>query len=90
MARNFSTGIAGEIYRGGGSLLQDEEFTPFVDAYRAQLRTAGSEVAKTGKISAETTRLLEQPLIPAPNFPDIFVTNANAYMDQMIEGKKKP
>ncbi len=90
MARNFLTGIAGEIYRGGGSLLQDEEFTPFVDAYLAHVRTAGSEVAKTGKISAETTRMLEQPLIPAPNFADIFVTNANAYMDQMIEGKKKP
>lgn len=89
MARNFSTDIAGEIYRGAGCLLQDENTKPFVDTYTALLRTAGSEFAKTGKLSDETIRRLEQPLIPAPNFADIFVTNANAYMDQLIAANRK-
>ena len=89
MARNFSTDVAGEIYRGGGALLQDEELKPFVDAYKMLLRAAGTEFAKTGKISPETLRRLEEPLIPAPDFTDIFVANANAFMDQMIGANRK-
>lgn len=89
MARNFQTEIAGEIYRGGGSLLQDEELKPLVDAYKSLLRIAGSEVAKNGKISAEISRRLEQPLIPAPNFADIFIANANVFMDRMIEANRR-
>ncbi len=89
MARNFKTEIAGEIYRGGGSLLQVEEMKPMVDTYKVLLRTAGTEIVKNGKISSETTRLLEQPLIPAPEYVDIFLSNANAYMDHMIDLNRK-
>ena len=89
MARNFSTEVAGEIYRGWGSSLQDNELKPHVDAYKGLLRTAGMEFAKTGKLSAETARRLEEPLIPAPNYAEIFISNANAYMDQMIEANRK-
>lgn len=89
MARNFSTDVAGEIYRGGGSLLQEEELKPLVDAYKVVLRTAGSELVKDGKLSPETIRRLEEPLIPAPNYAEIFLSNANAFMDQMIEAHRK-
>jgi multimeric flavodoxin WrbA len=89
MARNFGTEIAGEIYRGGGSLLQEEELKPMVDAYKVLLRTAGTEIVENGNLSPETTRRLEQPLIPAPDYVDIFLSNANAYMDQMIEVNRK-
>ncbi|MDD1708163.1 MAG: flavodoxin family protein [Methanoregulaceae archaeon] len=89
MARNFDTEIVGEIYRGGGSLLQEEELKPWIDAYKVQLRKAGWEIVKEGKISPLTTRNLEQPLIPAPDYVDIYVKNANAYMDRMIEVNRK-
>jgi multimeric flavodoxin WrbA len=89
MARNYQTEFIGEIYRGAGALLQDEELMPFAEAYRMLLKKAGSEVVKVGKISMETHHKLEQPLIPAPNFVDIFLTNANAYMDIMIEANRK-
>ncbi|MCP1716362.1 multimeric flavodoxin WrbA [Methanocalculus alkaliphilus] len=84
MARNFLTECVGEIYRGGGSLLQDDEMKPLIDEYRALVRKAGFEFVKDGKISSDTSLLLEQPLIPAPDYVDIFIRNVNAYVDQMI------
>ncbi len=33
MARNYHTEFVGEIYRGAGALLQDEDLKPFVDAH---------------------------------------------------------
>jgi multimeric flavodoxin WrbA len=89
MARNYQTDFVGEIYRGAGALLQDEELKPFADAYKGLLRKAGTEIVKEGNISKETSHQLEQPLIPAPNFVDMFIANANAYMDQMIAANRK-
>jgi multimeric flavodoxin WrbA len=89
MARNYQTEFVGEIYRGAGALLQDEELKPFADAYLGLLGKAGIEIVKNGKISIETSTQLEQPLIPAPDFVDIFLTNANAYMDHMIASNRK-
>lgn len=89
LARNFDTELAGEIYRGGGSLLQEEELKPWIDAYKMQLRKAGWEVVKEGKISPDTTFRLELPLIPAPEYVDMFIKNANLYMDRMIEINRK-
>ncbi len=89
MARNYHTEFVGEIYRGAGSLLQDEEMGPLVDAYRGLLRKAGTEVVNAGRISPETSDHLEQPLIPAPEYVDIFLLNANAYMDQVIAANRK-
>jgi multimeric flavodoxin WrbA len=89
MARNYHTQFVGEIYRGAGSLLQEEQLKPLIDSYRMVLRTAGAEIVKDGKISPATSQKLEQPLIPAPDYADIFIANANAYMDQMIEANRK-
>ena len=89
MARNYNTRFAGEIYRGAGSLLQEEELKPFIDAYKGLLREAGAEVVRNGKISKGTNERLEQPLIPSPEYVNIFVENANAYMDRMLEENQK-
>jgi multimeric flavodoxin WrbA len=89
MARNYRTEFIGEIYRGAGSLLQESEMAPFVDPYRALLRAAGSELVRVGRISEETSRQLEQPLIPAPGFIDLYISQANAYMDRMIADARK-
>ncbi len=89
MARNFDTELAGEIYRGGGSLLQEEALKPWIDANKLQLRKAGWEIVKRGKISPETTLRLELPLIPDPGYVDLFIKNAKEFIDQMIEINRK-
>lgn len=89
MARNYHTGFVGEIYRGAGSLLQDEELRPFVDAYRDLLRLAGAEVVREGRISPKTAQRLEEPLIPAPDYIDTFLVNANAFMDGAITANRR-
>ncbi|HNX18495.1 MAG TPA: flavodoxin family protein [Methanoregula sp.] len=89
MARNYNTTFAGEIYRGAGSLLQEEELKPFIDAYKGLLREAGAEVVRDGKISKNTSEKLELPLIPSPDYVNIFIENANAYMDKILEENQK-
>ena len=89
MARNYHTEVIGEVYRGAGVLLQDERFKPLVEDYKDLLRKAGAEIVSTGRISPETGRLLEQPLIPAPDYADIFLSNANAYVDQIIAANRR-
>lgn len=85
MARNYHTTFAGEIYRGAGSLLQEEDLKPLIEAYKNVLRDAGAEVVRDKKISRATSERLEQPLIPSPDYVDIFIKEANAYMDRMLE-----
>lgn len=89
MARNFKTELIGEIYRGGGSLLRDEEMQPLIDTYRGLLCRTGAEIVQQGCISPETTLQLEQPLIPVSDYVDLYITNVNAYMDQMIAENRK-
>jgi len=66
LARNMGTELIAEIYRGGGSLLLNPELAlqTVQEGYKALLQTAGREIATTGALSAETTRKLEEPLIP--------------------------
>lgn len=89
MERNFHTEFVGEIYRGGGEMLQEEELKSLVDAYKKRLWNAGAELVKNGKISSETGSLLEQPLIPSPDYVDIILTNMNAYIDEALAAIRK-
>ncbi|MDD2252752.1 MULTISPECIES: flavodoxin family protein [unclassified Methanoculleus] len=89
MARNYHTEFVGEIYRGMGSLLQEEELRPLIDAYRGLLGMAGAEVVINGRISPETGQRLEEPLIPAPDYVDIFLSNVNAYMEEGIAANRR-
>jgi len=89
LARNYQTEFIGEIYRGAGALLQTQEMKSITDQYLKLLHKSGSEVVNGGRISTQTSRELDQPLIPDPNYVDIFITNANAFMDNMINEYKK-
>jgi hypothetical protein len=44
---------------------------------------------KNGKISSETGSLLEQPLIPSPDYVDIILTNMSAYIDEALAAIQK-
>jgi multimeric flavodoxin WrbA len=89
MARNYHTEFAGEIYRGAGIWLQEEELKPLVEAYTQELRNAGAEVVRTGRLSPETSARLEQPLIPSPDYVDVYLENMNAYMDGALAEIRK-
>ena len=85
MARTMHTEVVGEIYRGAAGLLllsrEELQFRDVVDEYKKLLRTAGEELARTGRIGPETTERLEQPLIDH----DQYVEYANNIWDEMLE-----
>ena len=68
-------------------LLQEPAFAPFVRQYTDLLKTAGKEIVVSNRLSEATRARLEEPLVPAPDFVDQFVTNANAYVDAVLSGK---
>lgn len=85
MARNLGWSIMGEVYRAGGALLtsKDENTIPFIDKYKQLLKKAGIEAVEQGRISEETSAELEKPLLPIPNFTDVFFRRVNQICDEM-------
>ncbi len=81
MARNMSSKVAFEIYRGMGELLSADSLflKPIVWNYLRHVKHAGSEVVKTGGISEATMQKLEEPLIPEEKY----IAEANKYFDKM-------
>ena len=53
---------------------------PFLARYKKHLRTAGEEVARTGRLSKELRERLEKPLIPY----DHYASGANKHWDSSI------
>ncbi|MCU7500046.1 MAG: flavodoxin family protein [Ignavibacteria bacterium] len=85
MARNLGWSIMGEVYRAGGALLtsKDENTIPFIEKYKQLLKKAGAEAVEQGRISEETSAELEKPLLPIPNFTDVFFRRVNQICDEM-------
>lgn len=85
VTRNFSAELAGEIYRGGGELLGNSNvlLTPILHSYKRKLRAAGRELVEKGRLSDETTKALEKPLIP----DSIYFKGANKHWDKRVAGK---
>lgn len=83
VARNMSTEVAAEIYRGGGAVLSDHSFWLWfpIRRYRGLLRRAGEEVARAGKISPDLQTELEKPLIPE----DQYISAANAHWKKELQ-----
>lgn len=79
MMRNFGGELAGEIYRGGGELFRSPVMreSPLAEDYRAVLRQAGREVGAGGAMATETSRALEQPIVP----DESYIAASNAYWD---------
>jgi hypothetical protein len=85
MARNLGWSIMGEVYRAGGALLtsKDENTKPFIEKYKQLLVKAGVEAVENGKISEETSAELEKPLLPIPNFTEVFLRRVNQICDEI-------
>ncbi len=77
MARNFSSEVIAEIYRGEGELLKSTNLflRPFLYKYKKLIQKCGREVVQEGKLSDETKAALEKPIIPV----DMYIKNANKY-----------
>ena len=70
IARNMSTELIAEIYRGGGAILSEKSFWLWLPLrhYKALLQKAGGEVVTNGKISAGLQGDLEKPLVPEAQY----------------------
>ena len=80
MARNIHTELIAEIYRGEGPLLKGvaPELTIIVEEYKKLLRKAGKELVDSLKLSGETNKELEKPMIPY----DAYVKGWNSVIDK--------
>lgn len=86
MARNMHTELIAEIYRGEGEFLRlnDHRLKPVIDKYKGTLEKAGGEIVRGLKLSPETARTLEEPLIPY----DIYLRHATRHWDAFLKRKK--
>jgi multimeric flavodoxin WrbA len=82
LARNMHSEVIGEIYRGGGEILQNGNLLLALSLarYRKLLKTAGGEVVREGRISQRTAEELEKPLIP----DDRYIKEANKHWDKVL------
>ncbi|EJG07064.1 MAG: hypothetical protein PHU26_06550 [Methanofollis liminatans] len=87
MARNYKTEFVAEIYRGGGAWLKEPSLDEEVARYRDPVKLAGEEVVTQGRLSGETKAHLELPLIPSPDYIEIYRTTVNRYWDGVLGGR---
>ncbi len=81
MARNMKAELVGEIYRAQGPLLTSDapELKMLLTPYYSTLKNAYLEIFEFGKISSETQKKLEQPIIPIETYYSI----ANARIEEL-------
>lgn len=86
VARNMDCRLLAEIYRGGGPLLSATEpnLRPFVEQYKMLLHEAGKELVSNLELSDDTITRLEQPLLPMPDYADVYRQRANQRFDQLL------
>ena len=86
VARNLHGELIAEVYRGGGGLLQstDPAVQAAVDGYLQVVRQAGREAVSLHALAPETAARLEQPLLPIPNFADVYMQGANEMWDHAL------
>jgi NAD(P)H-dependent FMN reductase len=92
VARNMNCRLLAEVYRGGGPLLAttDPDLRPFAEQYKVLLHAAGKEAVGHLGLSHETVERLEQPLLPDPNYAEIYRQQTNRRFDERLAGEAKP
>lgn len=83
LSRNAQSELIAEIYRGEGELLRNPPLIlkPLIWKYKRLLKRAGREVATDQKLSEETIRELEKPLISYERYTE----GANKHWDKILE-----
>ena len=86
-ARNMHSEVIAEIYRGGGELLSRENLLmkAVVSKYKKLLRKAGKELVENMKLSDETIKKLNKPLMP----DELYIKSVNRYWDKSLAKEKK-
>lgn len=81
-ARNMHSEIIAEIYRAGGELLSQNSIVvkTVVSRYKKLLRKAGKELVENMKLSEETIKKLNKPLISDQQY----IKRANKYWDKRL------
>ena len=87
IARNFSAELVGEIYRGAGEILGTKNvfLRAHLIGYRKLVRAAGREIVEQGRISEETMKQLERPLVSDSQY----IRGANKHWDRELEKSRK-
>jgi putative NADPH-quinone reductase len=88
MFRRFARAIGGgshvtvvaEICKGMGELLANKPLLPQFEWFFDACRAGGAEFVKTGKISSETQKILDRPLLEVS--PAEFAAMANHYIEK--------
>jgi hypothetical protein len=82
IARNMSSEVIAEIYRGGGGIISEAPLIlkPFIWGYKKSLRKAGKEMVENGRLSNETVAELEKPIIP----DKYYIEGANKSFDKAL------
>ncbi len=83
IARNFHTEVIGEIYRGGGEILQKNILIlkPLIWKYKSLLKKAGKEIVENLRLSEETVEKLEKPIISHEKYRN----GANKFWDESLK-----
>jgi multimeric flavodoxin WrbA len=89
VARNMDCRLMAEIYRGGGPLLAttDPNLLPFVEQYKVLLHAAGKEAVTDRALSGETVARLEKPLLPFPDYAEVYRARVNQKFDERLTGE---
>ena len=82
IARNISSEVIAEIYRGGGELFRNPPLIvkPLISKYKKLLRKAGREIVENLKLSEETISQLEKPIVS----DDQYIKAANKNWDKIL------
>ena len=83
LARNMHSEVIGEVYRSAGEVLRARNpmLKPAIQSYKKLLQKAGRELVLQGRISDETMKRLEKPLVPSAQF----LKAMNRYFEKRLE-----
>lgn len=86
MEMNSEMEIIAEIYRGAGTMLTIDApgLGIIINSYKRIVKKAGKEVVENGRLSEQTKKELEMPLIPA----DLYLSQANSYFERELKKLK--
>jgi multimeric flavodoxin WrbA len=81
LARSLHTKLIAEIYRPTGGILgsREEDFKPYIKAYKQILREAGHDLILSGYVSMHIREQLEKPLVPT----ELYIEYANRMWDKL-------
>jgi putative sterol carrier protein len=82
MERNGGAPIIGELLMPGGELLKQQGMQEYIQGVLQTAYRAGVEVIRDGKISKETEKQIQKPLLA----PDELAEMANLWWDSHLEG----